>query len=137
MTLPGNTQAMHKRAREGRYFANAREMTKDALYIMAPAPTAEQILELDKGLAIMKHVNELIEHKRRLVDTQEKMVHATLHKMLSGQLNLKQVAAFTRMAWYPEMGAAEAMRQALAEGTPSQAVTDAPAAATPKPRHGP
>ena len=99
----------------GLFYERTESLTKSFLELQAPAPTRQQAEALRKLLGAVDNCMEVIENKRRLADTSEKMVKATASELLSGKIDQKQAAMYISTAIHPELAVVKAQKNAIDE----------------------
>lgn len=99
----------------GLFYKRTESLTQSFLELQAPAPTRQQAEALRKVLGAMDNCMEVIENKRRLADTNEKMVKATASELLSGKIDQKQAAMYISTAIHPELAVVQAQKKAIEE----------------------
>lgn len=111
-SVPGNARRLSWAGNtDGGFYLNAKYRTENMLSVSIPCPTPEQEDQLKDFSSLAEAFTNVIEQKRKLLDTQEKMLFAVHNQILSGKINKEQAKEYFRQVLGPDYRAMDTTKQ--------------------------
>lgn len=121
-SVPGNAKRLAWAGSiEGGFYLNAKHRTENMLSASIPCPTSEQEDQLKNFSSLTDAFTKIIEQKRKLLDTQEKMLFAVHNQILSGKIHKEQAKEYFRQVLDPDyraIGMTEQREESIKSKTP-------------------